>query len=261
MSDADIRAWLKSQGGEVSVRGPISGADRARYELAHGFDESAGPGDDDFAGDVSEPGPPPPDKEQAEKRPRNVAVPRRLPWQRDGKPKGKPKPKHKRVALDDTIATGWRFLAGLAKPLPATSRLLKIQAPVAGTLLEPIVRDTLIDRLLQPVARTTEGAEAVAVLLGTPALVTAIQLNPAIMPFALPALRELLIRMVKLTGPAMAQALKQEREFEAEFGGTVDDLIEMLFAGIFEEGAGPMTAEEEEANIRKAQEAMEATAA
>jgi hypothetical protein len=256
MSDADIRTWLRDQGDtDVSVRGPISKADRARYELAHGFDEAAGPADSDF--DVSEPGEPPPDKPEPEKRPRNVAVPRKLPWQRHDKP---PKPKgakRKRVALDDTIATGWRFLAGLAKPLPATSRLLKIQAPVAGTLLEPIVKDTIVDRILQPIARTTEGAEAVAVLLGTPALVTAIQLNPAIMPFALPALRELLIRMVKLTGPAMAQALKQEREFEAEFGGTVDDLIEMLFAGVFE-GDAP---EDEDAEVRKVQEAMEAAAA
>jgi hypothetical protein len=258
MSDSEIRAWLRDQGDNVSDRGPISTAARARYELAHGFRESDGPGDADF--DVSEPGPPP-DPEAAEARPRTIATPRtaRLPWKRPGAARGRARAKHKRVALDDTIATGWRFLAGLARPLPATSRLMKIQAPVAGKLLEPIVKDTIVDRVLQPLARTTEGAEALAVLIGTPALVTAIQLNPQIAPFAMPALRELLLRMVKLTGPAMAEALKQEREFEAEFGGTVDDLIVMLFAGVFEDG--PPAPEDEDAEVRKVQEAMEAAAA
>jgi hypothetical protein len=259
MSDADIRTWLRDQGDtDVSVRGPISKADRARYELAHGFDEAAGPGDSDF--DVSEPGEPPPDKPEPEKRPRNVAVPRKLPWQRHDKaPKAKGA-KRKRVALDDTIATGWRFLASLAKPLPATSRLLKIQAPVAGKILEPAIRDTFIDKILQPIARTTEGAEAVAVLLVPPAVVTAMQLNPQTIPFLMPVLRETLMRMIRIAGPAMAEAMQQEREFEAQFGGNVDDLIAMLLSElVVPEGESPEQAEEE--LVRKAQEAMGATVA
>jgi len=259
MSDSEIRAWLRDQGDNVSDRGPISTAARARYELAHGFRESDGPDDADF--DVSEPGPPP-DPEAAEAKPRTIATPRtaRLPWKRPGAAKGRARARHKRVPLDDTIATVWRGLAGLARPLPATSRLLKLQAPVAGVILEPVVRDTVVDRLLQPLARTTKGGEALAVLLGPPALVTAMQLNPQTIPFLMPALRELLLRMVKVAGPSMSEAMKIDRAFEEEFGGNVDDMIAMLFAGVFEE-APAMSAEEEEAAIRRAQEAMEATAA
>jgi len=58
----------------------------------------------------------------------------------------------------------------------------------------------------------------------------------------------------------MAEAMKAEHEFEAEYGGTVDDLIGMLFAGVFEESE-PMTAEDEEAAIRRAQEAVQNVAA
>jgi hypothetical protein len=266
MSDADIRDWLRGQGEIVPDRGPLSKAAKSRYDLAHPGGPATPAAEDDGFGedeptqyDLADPGPPPP----AEVRPRNVAVPKtpRMPWRRDkATGKAKAKPKHKRVPLDDTIATAWRFLGSLAKPLPATSRLIKIQAPVAGRLLEPIVRDTIVDRLLQPIARTTEGAEAVAVLIGPPAVITAMQLNPNIIPFAMPLLRELLMRMVRVAGPAMGEAMKQEREFEEQFGGSVDDLIALLLSEIVvPEGQSADQAEAEV--VRRAQEAMSASVA
>jgi hypothetical protein len=260
MSDKDVREWALANGRSVPARGPLSAEIRAEYaEQSGGNTPELEPTDADFP-DFAEAAPPPPDTEV---RPRTIAVPKK-PRFGFGKqaPAGKKKtPAKKRVPVDDTIATVWRFLGSLAKPLPATSRLMKFQAPAVGKILEPVVRDTVVDRLLQPIARTTEGAEAVAVLFGAPALVTAMQLQPQIIPFALPALRELLVRMVRVAGPAMAESLATERKFEAEYGGTVDDLIAMLFAGLFEEGAEPMTAEDEEAAIRRAQEAVENVAA
>lgn len=259
MSDSEIRDWLRGQGEDVPVRGPIPKAARARYELAHPPE----PTDDDFPDDVddiSEPGPPPADPET---RPRNITTPKapRMPWRRGKTPaRGKGKPRHKRVPLDDTIATAWRFLGSLAKPLPATSRLLKIQAPVAGRILEPVLRDTIADRILQPIARTTEGAEAVAVLLVPPAVITAMQLNPSTIPFLMPVLRETLMRMIRIAGPAMAESLRQERAFEEQFGGSVDDMIALLLSEIVvAEGVSPEQAEEEV--VRRAQEAMSASVA
>jgi hypothetical protein len=260
VSDTDIRKWALEHGESVPARGPISADLRSRYAAEQSELE---PTDDDFPdfGDVSEPGPPPPDA--VEVKPRAIATPKRarFGFGKEKTPAQKRKAANrKRVPVDDTIATVWRFLGGLAKPLPATSRLMKFQAPAVGKILEPVVKDTVIDKMLQPIARTTEGAEAVAVLFGAPALVTAMQLQPQIIPLAMPALRELLIRMVRVAGPAMAESLKTERAFEAEYGGTVDDLIAMLFAGVFEDG--PEAPEDEDAAIRKAQEAVEhATAA
>jgi hypothetical protein len=266
---SDIREWLRSQGDSVPDRGPLSESAKARYRLAHGGpavavvdEDEPGFGDDEPTQyELAEPAGPPPAREV---RPRHVATPKaaRLPWRRD-KPQGKPKAAaktRKRVPLDDTIATAWRFLGSLAKPLPATSRLLKIQAPVAGKLLEPVVRDTIIDRVLQPFARTTEGAEAVAVLIGPPAVITAMQLNPNLIPLGLPLLRELLMRMVRIAGPAMGEAMKQEREFEQQFGGSVDDLIALLLSDlVVPEGQSEDQAEAEV--VRRAQEAMSASVA
>jgi hypothetical protein len=254
VSDTDIRKWALASGRSVPARGPLSQTLRDDYALEH---DDLEPSDADF--DVIEPGPPPADA--VEKKPRTIATPRAGRFAFGGKkPPRKKGPGKKRVALDSTIASVWGFLGGLAKPLPATSRLLKFQAPAAGKILEPIVKDTMVDRILQPLARTTEGAEAVAVLIGTPALVTMMQLQPQIIPFGMPLLRDLMLRMVKIAGPSMAEAMKAEHEFEAEYGGTVDDLIGMLFAGVFEESE-PMTAEDEEAAIRRAQEAVQNVAA
>lgn len=270
MTDAQIRDWAREQGLDVGDRGALPRSVRSAYTKAH---EPAGdypPGMSDADFDVTPPPEPPQENGQAqddmgESRPRAVPAPRpRRPWQR--KHKTARKKKHPRVPIDDTIAVLWRGLAGFARPLPATSRLLKIQAPVAGIILEDVVRDTVVDRLLQPVARYSERAEAVAVLAGPPILVTAIQVNqmqriadpsrPDVTPFIMPALRELMLRMCKVAGPKMRQALAQEKEFEEEFGATVDDLIASLFDTV--PAAEGQTAEQaEDEAVRRAQEVLQ----
>src|SRR6185437_8470244 len=148
------------------------------------------------------------------------------------KPGAKPKP---RVPVDDLIAGVWRGLAGFARPLPATSRLLRLQAPVAGAVLEDTVRNTVVDKWLQPLAHTTASGEAMFALLGPPLMVTALQLQPQSAPFIMPVLRESLLIWCKIAGPKMEAAMRREREFEAEFGADVDDLIAQLFEGVFTE--------------------------
>jgi hypothetical protein len=254
---ADVRAWLRESGEEVSARGPLAQADIDRYEAAHAAGPDWDAADDaNFGDEPSEAGPPPPEVE-AERKPRTVATPKpaaRLGgWRkaRTRKPKGKARP---RVPVDDLIAGVWRGLAGFARPLPATSRLLKIQAPVAGVILEDTVKGTVVDHWLQPLARTTKGAEAVFALLGPPVLVTAIQLQPDSAPFILPVLRESMLMWCRVAGPKMADAMKREVEFEAEFGQNVDELLAFLFSD-------PATAQSEEERVRKVQEAMQGAAA
>ena len=254
-TQAEVRAWMRESGEDVGTRGTVAQSDIDRYEAAHapGPDYPPGMNDDDFT--ISEPGPPPADA--AEKKPRNIATPTPAAkfgaW-RKGKAKAKPKGKAKpRVPVDDLIAGLWRGLAGFARPLPATSRLLKIQAPVAGVILEDTVKGTIVDHWLQPLARTTKGAEAVFALLGPPVLVTAIQLQPDSAPFILPVLRESMLMWCRVAGPKMADAMKREVEFEAEFGQNVDELLAFLFSDPTEQG--------EEERVRAAQQAMQDTAA
>lgn len=253
---AEIREWARSQGLEVPAKGPVPPHLKDAYEAWH--DDGGGQLPD--GGDTtSEPGPPPGDPD--ERKPRNVSTPRtaRLGGfgrRGGGAKKKRARPKHPRVPVDDLIATGWRALAGMARPLPATSRLLKIQAPVAGLILEDTVKGTAVDALLQPFARTTRSAEALAVLLGPPVLVTAIQLNPDAQPFLIEPLRELMLRWCKIAGPKMKEALDREREFEEEFGETVDDLIGALFAQPDQPASPAEAMRQEEDAVRQAQEAM-----
>jgi hypothetical protein len=153
------------------------------------------------------------------------------------------------VPVDDLIAGLWRGLAGFARPLPATSRLLKLQAPVAGVILEDTVKGSVVDRWLQPLARTSKAGEAMFVLAAPPLMVAAIELDPSKAPFIMPVLRESMLRWCKIAGPKMADALKREREFEEQFGEDVDELLAMLF----DKAADPAG---DEAMIRETQEAM-----
>jgi hypothetical protein len=270
MSDADIRAWARDNGWQIGDRGQLPKAIREAYSAAHGAsngntppdpppDYDPGMTDADFT--VSEPGPPPAGDADpmAEKKPRTIKTQSKG-WRFGKKQPGTRRKRGPRVPVDDLISTIWRGLAGMARPLPPTSRMLKIQAPVAGVLLEDVVKDTVVDRVLQPIARSTQGAEALAVLVGPPVLVTAMTLNPEAAPFLMPPLRELMLRMVKVAGPKMSEALKQEREFEDAYGGTVDQLIASLFADMPDQESPAAAAEAEEENVRAAQEAMASVA-
>jgi hypothetical protein len=258
VSDTDIRKWALANGEKVSARGPISEDVRARYETAHD-DLGPQPTDDDFPDDVSEPGPPPADVTEA--RPRAVAVQKR-PRFSFGKDKAgaKKKPAHKRVPVDDLIAGVWRGVAGFCRPLPATSRLLKIQAPVAGVILEDTVKGTVADRWMQPLARAQQSGTAMFALAGPPILVTALQLQPQSAPFIMPILRESMLAWVKVAGPKMEQALKREREFEEENGQSVDEMLAFILQD-FNPDAQPMSPEQEDATVREMQENLQGAAA
>jgi hypothetical protein len=252
-SDSEVKDWLNSQGIAAPPRGPVAKAHRKLYDDAHQQTGDGEPGPDypdgmdgaDF--DTSAAGPPP----EPEDTPRPVATPgplakvvnlrNRKKTAGDKKRPGRPRP---RVPVDDLIAGVWRGLAGFARPLPATSRLLRLQAPVAGAILEDTVKGTVVDKWLQPLARTTANGEAMFALFGPPLMVTALQLQPQSAPFILPVLRESLLIWCKISGPKMEAAMRREREFESEFGQDVDALIEMLFEGVFAE---PGTAVEDQA--------------
>jgi hypothetical protein len=259
---AEIRAWAHQRGRPCPERGTIPKALRDDWEreqleaavLIGADDPELFPPAGDDPG--SEPAPPP---DLSERRPRNVAAAKRSRWPLPGR--GKPQAKGKgrakakpRVPLDDLIATLWRGAAGMLRPLPATSRLLKIQAPVAGALLEPMARGTIADTILQPLARTTEGAEAIAALAGPPILVAMMELDPAKADLCMPILRELMLRWCKLAGPKMAEAMARESEFEEQFGATVDSILSLLGEQLADQGA------EDEA-VRQVQDTMQAGAA
>lgn len=105
-----------------------------------------------------------------------------------------------------------------------TGRILIYQAPVAGTILDDAIRDTIVDRLVQPFATAGKKTQAIGSLVLPPLLIHAITKNPALLPPLTPLLRSTLATMIVEMGPA----LKAQREREKKMAETVKELMPEL---------------------------------
>jgi len=280
---AEIRAWAQQEGGyDLPARGNIPIHVRDAYDAAHpgsngssGFstpDEAGQPDypDDDFAAAFAD-DPPDMPEDTGETPPKKPGASRSRGGQRGrktrfgfGRKPGSGKPKRKRIPVDDLIGSAWGVLARLATPLPPLQRTLRVQAPVAGILLEDAVKDTAADIILQPVARLAQQGKTVSALLGPPMIVTAISLhvaqaqaagampNPIFLSVAQEALRGSLMTWMDVAGPRFEEALAKEKEFEEKYGQGVDEFMTWLFSPAVnpEDRAA---AEAEEDAIRRAQ--------
>jgi hypothetical protein len=241
---ADKRAWLRDQGHDVPAQGKLPATLLAEYDAAHGTmpdlevpDYDQGVTEADFP---SEPLPADPPAEESK--------PRRVPPKRGQRGEqlrarmwgskikgstGKKKAPKKRVPLDRLIGRGWQILARLAAPIDLpVARVLDMQAPVAGILLEPIVKETIVDTLLQPIARLEEGGEAVFALAGPPLLVGLLHRHPEASAILIPALEEAFTVWCEVAGPAVAQAREKREAWEGGVGQDVQAMMAMVFAGI-----------------------------
>ncbi len=255
VTDEEIRQWATATGRTVGAKGRISRELRAEYE------RMAGDADDVLPeGAVSRVLHPAPDSgpEPPEKPARPETPPRRVKtasgWRGRiwGTPKPRPagkgsraKPKHARIPVDRLIERGWDVLARMFQPvnLPV-SRVLAFQAPVAGVMLDDVVRGTIADLVLQPLARAEAKLEVAGALAGPPALVLALQL-PANQPFnedgtpnkagavrhqvLMSALEEALMMWDDVTRSRMAEVQERVKANEAR-RKEIQELIAMIFA-------------------------------
>jgi hypothetical protein len=281
---SDIRNWAKENGYQVENRGAVPVHVKEAYDAAHpspnGSDDAPRPDypDDDFETAFIEP---PADVEETfdesvmeEAKPRRPKASRSKTssstsrgrfWQRGGKKPstGKKKP---RVSTEDLLGSLWRGMAKLAAPLPPLQRTLRIQAPVAGMLLEDAVKDTAADTVLQPLARLAGQGKVVSALLGPPVIVTALMVhvqqraqmqppqepNPLFISMGTEALRSSLMTWAEITEGKILIAQQKEAEMEARFGQSVDELIAFLLSPPVNPADQAAVLAEEEA-IRRAQ--------
>jgi hypothetical protein len=275
-SPADVRQWA-AETGRGKQRGRLAAGVIADWNDAHPGDPYVAPppregffsGDEmeDLFGDAPEPDPGGPSG-TGETRPRPVPKSRSaapsggLRGLFGGKPKGKGK-KPPRVSVESLLGSAWRGAAKLAAPLPPLHRTLRVQAPVAGLLLEDAVKDTAADAFLQPFARMAGAGKVVSALLGPPVLVTGITLhvtqaqqrgdepNPVLMAVAQEALRSSLMTWMDVAGPKFEEAIERERQFEETYGAGVDAFMAWLFS------APPATAADHEAEEEMYRRAMQ----
>jgi hypothetical protein len=271
VTSTDVRQWLREQGEDVSVKGPLPKGARERYAAAHGLDGEQEPADGDYPaagpsydGGVTEadfPAEDPPDApETGETPPRRAR--NRGPREQDnrtrrklwggGKGKGRPRKTHPRLSVTGFVEDVWSQFAWAFQGAPPLSKLLYAQAPYAGIVLEDAVKGTVVDRVLQPVVRAERTFTGLTGLIAPPVLVMAIMTQgereqtenedgtitvgdyTPRTKFLFSSLRFSLMSMTRAMGPKMEEI--QERAGElAERGRQVDEFIAWLFE-IPEEG-------------------------
>lgn len=183
MDDAEARAILREHGEEPPKRGKLTDEWRTKAEslrmdhLLEGDDYDGGVSAEDFSGEsVTEAAEPPP--LPAEQKPRRVKRARKPLRERiAASTAAKPKRKHPRVSVAPLVSEFWGLLGGMAvqvdRPL---GTCLQLQAPVAGVVLEDVVKGTIVDRGLQPLARAEDKAKKVAALVMPPLCVAGLEM-------------------------------------------------------------------------------------
>jgi len=146
-------------------------------------------------------------------------------------------------------------LAQSPRALPM-ARVLDMQAPVAGIVVEDIAKHTIVDRILQPLARGGEQAEKAVGLLGPPIIVGLMTARPELYPVLRGPLKLSMMTWMEISGPAMEKAERRAAEWSEKFGAVdLDAMIDGLFADIPPPPGtqwADAVSEQEEENIRKA---------
>ena len=250
-ADTDIRQWAREKGLQVGERGRLPGDVTEAYRAEHP-DYEGRVVVDGYGTDQERVMPDPPGElvpvvvDQAagvdgERAPKDSTPsgPRRL-WNRL---KARASGRHKRRASLDWVGTiGWSTLAQVVASRGAlpTARVLEMQAPTAGLILDQALAGTLADRMLQPIARGGKRAQAAAALIGPPLLVTAISLHPEKIETLGPILKECLIQWAIVAGPKMQELAKRQEKIKEELDGWDPDV---MLAEIFAPPPGMAPAE------------------
>jgi hypothetical protein len=266
--DSTIRAWAQVTGRDVAAKGRVSRELRDEYSAAHNGTPPGYPDgmtDDDFglaaaddAGDFDDPEmsdpEPRPVRPKAASRTTGRGLRGRLKrGTSSGKPKRKPAP---RVSTAELVGSAVRIGAKLAQPIPPLYRVVRLQSVIAGPLVDDAVRGTLIDPILQPLARMSRAGQTFSALVLPDAAIAAMAYhqvqaakagtdpNPLVMQACAETLRHGLIAMMRIGGDAFAAQLAREREDQELYGADIDRLM----AWIMTPPADPGTEEE---NIAK----------
>ena len=257
----DIRVWARQTGLDIGDRGRIPDSIREQYRASRNGDGEL-PELDATTEDMLIPGPETP--QDAPEKPAlpvtGKVVPERppeRPRRRRGLLSRKPRqPKakttHKRVSLENLISSGWGLAAmALARSPQAipVARILDMQAPVAGIIADDMARGTIVDKILQPLARMGERAEKGFALAGPPLLVGMMTAQPQMFPVLRPMLKMSMMSWLQISRPAVEKAQRRAAQFAEDFGDIdIDAMIDALWADI----PVVVPSEQEEANIRKA---------
>lgn len=232
---AEIRARLRAAGYDVPDQGRIGKERMAIYEgLAEadqaGVTAAAPPGEGEGQGEGA-PGLP---AEVTPARPRSnsrqvLADRIRNRARSGGKGRGRggsrarsvrARPVRERVSVSGVIEWGWAALAQGVNPISQhTARVLAMQGPVAGDVLEDSIRGTVVDRVLQPLARGQARITGIGALFLLPMAVAGLEAAEGLpdrpravrRAFLVPMAQHGAVLWLRVAGPKIAARIEQER--------------------------------------------------
>lgn len=247
--DQTVREWARGEGLKVPARGRIGAKLREAFDQAHGASDS---GDNPRLSLVQtgEEGAPEaatgePTAPETGTQPIDTGETRPTPPPGMHRPSSAGRtarvgrPQRARTSLEELAADGWELMGSYvgAQGLVPTGRVLQLQAPIAGMVLEDTLRGTPIDRVLQPLARSREKGGELAALFGPPLIVSILTLKPWMAPKLAPMLKKQLRAWAMVAGPRMKVKEAQERKAlkamgmgDADLDAMVDGWISDLFA-------------------------------
>lgn len=136
----------------------------------------------------------------------------------------------------ERIAAGvWSLAAKLLESRAAPlSRVLMMQAPVAGVLIDREIKGTAVDVLVQPLARFYNKTSDIGVLFTLPAMVHMVSLRPELYPHLHDHMVDAILRWYEVAGPEMEKMAKRQAKRREQFnqgdGPSPEDLLQMIFA-------------------------------
>lgn len=251
----DIRAWAKENGVDLAPRARIPAELRESYRMDYPSTDDGDSGS--FLGSDDDPNRSAGHPSTLEERPARIAGPdlssdperisagiqgsaerapidprKRSVWQRvsAGRRSGGPRKRESLSMLGQFAWGGLAQAAARSGRIP-TSRMLQLQAPIAGTLIDEGVRGTLVDRVLQPFARGGKRGETLFALVGPPLLVDLISRHPERQDVLVPLLAAALESYAEIAGPKLAAAKRRAEKRAEEIGANdIQELIAWIFA-------------------------------
>jgi hypothetical protein len=254
ISDDEIRDWAGSTGRPVGTRGRVEAKLRAEYE-AIARDLGGPPAAAADLADVDA------EPVRAPKPAREETQPRPVPRSRSRRPRSRfaaflggnqpassstsrkkaaGKADKPRVSLDKFAGKLWGYVAGGFEHVNVpVARCMAWQSPYVGLMVEDALKNTLVDRILQPIARSEEKFTTAAAVIAMPFIVAALQ-APGNQPDTISgaarnqvltvALKECVEAQLETFGSGEMAARVQEAAAEREAReAQVDKILTMIF--------------------------------
>jgi hypothetical protein len=159
----------------------------------------------------------------------------------------RPKGTERRVSASDTLSDLYAAVGGFVGRQPQHAplgRYLTWQAPAAGEILDDALKGTFVDKkIVQPAVKARGSLDALAAVLGPPAIIFAIERNPQRASVLLPALKSSIRSSLPTLLPAMKKSQDREKKIDEAVRemfpdlppdvDPVDEILEQMFEGFF----------------------------